>query len=243
MATSTPIILFPLYRWAGTTPEQFRDHYIKVHSAIGKRLGVIWYETFFNSHAARDWPVFGAPVPDAFTVMMFPSAADLANVRNTEVWQQEVLKDSIGFVSHAPVAEVERYTWIPEPASPPPADAPIVLFPIYRWAGTSVAAFREHYIHVHSEIGKRLPGVTWYESFLNKSATDDWPVFDAPQPDAFALMRFASRAAMTDLRNSAEWTEAAKDDIGFVSHAHVIQTERVTWLADPEVRSAYRVLC
>ena len=46
---------------------------------------------------------------------------------------------------------------------------------------------------------------------------------------------------MADLRNSAEWTEAAEDDIGFVSHAHVIQTERVTWLADPEVRSAYHV--
>ncbi|MEQ1882838.1 MAG: EthD domain-containing protein [Burkholderiales bacterium] len=239
MDTGKPIILFPLYRWAGTTPEHFREHYVKVHSAIGKRMGVLWYETFFNSNPAREWPVFGAPTPDAFTVMMFPSAAALANVRNTPVWQEEVLKDCIGFVSHAPVAEVDRYTWIPEPATPSAANAPVVFFPIYRWAGSSVAAFREHYIKVHSKIGKRLPGVIWYESFLNKHATDVWPVFDAPQPDAFALMKFASQDAMADLRNSAEWSEAAEDDIGFVSHAHVIQTERVTWLADPVARSAF----
>lgn len=240
MDTDKPIILFPLYRWAGTTPEHFREHYILVHSAIGKRMGVVWYETFFNSAPARDWPVFGAPVPDAFTVMMFPSAADLNNVRNTEIWQREVLTDCIGFVSHAPVAEVERYTWIPEPAATSAANAPIVFFPIYRWAGTSVAQFREHYVNVHSGIGKRLPGVIWYESFLNKQASDAWPVFDTPLPDAFALMKFSSPSAMADLRNSAEWLEAAEDDIGFVSHAHVIPTERVTWVADPVVRSAYR---
>lgn len=239
MDTATPIILFPLYRWAGTSPEQFREHYVQVHCEIGKRLGVLWYETFFNSKPARDWPVFGAPVPDAFTIMMFPSPAVLSNVRNTEVWQHEVLQDAIGFVSHAPVAEVERYTWIPEPAATYGADAPIVFFPIYRWAGTSVAQFREHYVKVHSKIGKRLPGVIWYESFLNQQSTDEWPVFDAPQPDAFALMKFATPDAMADLRNSAEWVEAAQDDIGFVSHAHVIQTERVTWLADPVARSAF----
>lgn len=240
MGTDRPMILFPLYRWAGTTPEHFREHYTKVHAAIGKRMGVLWYETFFNSVPARDWPVFGAPVPDAFTLMMFPSQEALANVRNTEVWQREVLQDCIGFVSHAPVAEVERFTWIPEPTAPLAASAPVVFFPIWRWAGTSPAQFREHYVKVHSEIGKRLPGVVWYESFLNKQATDAWPVFDAPQPDAYALMKFSSASAMAELRNSAEWLEAAKDDIGFVSHAHVIQTERVTWLADPDVRRAYR---
>ena len=64
-------------------------------------------------------------------------------------------------------------------------------------------------------------------------------MFDAPQPDAFALMKFASPDAMADSRNSAEWSEAAKDDIGFVSHAHVIHMERVTWLAEPVARSAF----
>ena len=48
MDTATPIILFPLYRWAGTSPEQLREHYVQVHAAIGKRLGVLWYETFLT---------------------------------------------------------------------------------------------------------------------------------------------------------------------------------------------------
>lgn len=103
----------------------------------------------------------------------------------------------------------------------------------------TISPCRSHASKVHSAIGKRL-GVHWYESFLNKQASDAWPEFDAPQPDGFALMKFSSASAMADLRNWAEWREAAEGDIGFVSHAHVIPTERVTWLADPVVRSAYR---
>ncbi len=32
-----PIFLFHLYRWDGTTPQQFRDHYLNHHFEIGKR--------------------------------------------------------------------------------------------------------------------------------------------------------------------------------------------------------------
>jgi hypothetical protein len=54
-------------------------------------------------------------------------------------------------------------------------------------------------------------------------------------------MRFPSQELLDKVRDTDVWQrEVLKDCIGFVSHAHVIPTERVTWLADPVVRSAYR---
>ena len=233
------LILFPLYRWAGTTPEQFRDHYINVHSELGKRLGVTWYETFMNVNPNREWPVFGDPLPDAFTIMMFPSAEVLAGMRESAVWQNEILPDTAGFVSHAPVAEVDRYSWIPEPARAGRADEPVGMFPVYRWPGTTFDEFRAHYIDVHSGIGKRIPGVNWYESFLNRNAHAEWPVFGAPVPDAYALMRFDSAEALENVKNTPEWDEGAEDDIGFCSHALVVATQRHTWVPYPSRRAEF----
>jgi len=239
MSAATPIILFPLYRWPGTSPAAFKEHYVKIHSEIGKRLGVVWYETFFNSAATPDWPVFGEPVADAITVMMFPSAEVLDNVRNTPIWLNEILPDCSGFVSHAPVYDVTRFTWIPENPKGGGGDGPLVVFPVYRWPGTTFDAFREHYIKVHSPIGMRIPGVTWYESFLNNNAHDEWPVFGAPVADAFALMRFESEAALANVADTPQWKEAELDDIGFASHALVVKSERITWVADPKTRQRY----
>jgi hypothetical protein len=54
-------------------------------------------------------------------------------------------------------------------------------------------------------------------------------------------MRFPSQELLDKVRDTDVWQrEVLKDCIGFVSHAYVIPTERVTWLADPVVRSAYR---
>jgi hypothetical protein len=115
------------------------------------------------------------------------------------------------------------------------AEQPLLAYTVFRWPGTTVEEFTEHYINVHAEIGKRLPGVVWYESFLNKKPHTEWPVIgSAPVPDAFVLMRLESQDALDTLPNSPEWEEAAKDDIGFCSHFEIFEVERHTWIPDPD---------
>jgi hypothetical protein len=117
---------------------------------------------------------------------------------------------------------------------------PLLAFTVFRWPGTSFEEFEEHYKKVHAQIGKRLPGVIWYESFMNKKAAGDWPVIGAsPTPDAFVIMKFESQEALDNLPNTAEWAEAAKDDIGFCSHFEIFEVDRYTWIPDPEQPSAF----
>lgn len=113
-------------------------------------------------------------------------------------------------------------------------DQPLLTFDVYRWPGTSSEEFREHYVNVHAKIGMRLPGVIWYESFLNRKPTEGWPVIgSAPVPDAFVIMKFESAQALANLQNTAEWAEAAEDDIGFCSHFQIYEVDRHTWIPEP----------
>lgn len=121
-----------------------------------------------------------------------------------------------------------------------PDSPPLLLFEVYRWAGTAPEEFAEHYRTVHAEIGTRLPGVVWYESFLNKAPTGDWPTIGSrPEPDAFVIMMFDSQESLENLPNTPEWDEAARDDIGFCSHFKSYAVDRFTWIPDPEKREAY----
>lgn len=121
-----------------------------------------------------------------------------------------------------------------------PDTPPLLLFEVYRWPGTSPEEFAEHYRTVHAQIGKRIPGVVWYESFLNKNPTRDWPVIGSePQPDAHVIMMFESQEAKDNVSNTPEWDEAAEDDIGFCSHFKIFEVDRYTWIPDPESRKAF----
>lgn len=119
-------------------------------------------------------------------------------------------------------------------------DQPLLLFEVYRWAGTSPQEFEDHYKNVHAKIGMRLPGVIWYESFVNKAPTGEWPMVGSrPVPDAYVVMKFESQEALDNLPNTPEWDEAAQDDIGFCSHFSFHPVDRYTWIPDPEERRAF----
>lgn len=108
---------------------------------------------------------------------------------------------------------------------------PVCLFGLYRWSGTTPEQFREHYLGHHApNIGKRMPGVAWYYTFLNKNPQTGQE--GAPRPDAFAVMCFESEQAMRDAPNSKEWAEAMQDNIGFVSHFDTYEVERVTLIGE-----------
>lgn len=108
---------------------------------------------------------------------------------------------------------------------------PVVLFGLYRWAGTTPEEFKDHYLKNHVGIGKRIPGVAWYYAYLNKDPLRDSN--GAPRPDAFAIMCFESDEAFANLPNTAEWGEALKDNVGFISHFDTYSVERVTLVPEP----------
>jgi EthD domain len=117
---------------------------------------------------------------------------------------------------------------------------PMLVMTIYRWPGTTFEEFMDHYKKVHAQLGKGLPGVIWYESFVNKNASANWPVIGAaPVPDAFVIMKFESREALDNLQNTAEWADAMKDDIGFTSHFQMFEVDRFTWIPDPDRPEAF----
>ncbi|ROZ99078.1 EthD domain-containing protein [Gordonia sp. OPL2] len=109
---------------------------------------------------------------------------------------------------------------------PPNDNQPVVLFGLYRWAGTTPEEFRAHYLDHHVGIGKRIPGVAWYYAFLNTDPQRDGN--SAPRPDAFAVMCFESADAFAQLSTTAEWAEAVADNVGFISHFDTYPVERVT---------------
>ncbi|PXY24696.1 EthD domain-containing protein [Prauserella muralis] len=111
-----------------------------------------------------------------------------------------------------------------------------LAFNIYRWAGTSPAEFRKHYIDVHAPLVRRVPGVVWYEAFLNKDVAAEWPITAAPSPDAVVVLKFASEQAKEQGMQSQAWSEAAADSAGFISHFDVFRPERLTWVPDASPR-------
>lgn len=230
------IMFWPLYRWAGTTPEYFETHYKDVHSQFGPQMGATWYECFFNKNPSRDWPFFGSPVPDAFTIEML-SATGMEAIEGTPLWQ-EILDDCVGWMSHSPAMETHRLTWIPEPRGEQAESGPTLVIPMYRWPATTHEEFLEHHRTVHAGLGQRLPGVTWYETLVNKAPQTERAVDVAPPPDATDIVMFESEAAMADVRSSPEWDEWMRDATSFLSRIEIFETERVTWLRDPEVQQA-----
>jgi hypothetical protein len=115
------------------------------------------------------------------------------------------------------------------------------MFEVYRWAGTTPEQFRKHYIEVHAQLGKKIPGIVWYETFLNEEPTADWQAQERPRPDAYVIMKLESEEVFADLRNAEEWRIAKEDDIGFASHSFSQRVERITWIADidPVVVNGY----
>ncbi|OUS92099.1 EthD domain-containing protein [Rhodococcus sp. NCIMB 12038] len=119
-------------------------------------------------------------------------------------------------------------------------DGPCLAFEVYRWAGTTSEEFRTHYKDVHAQIGKKIPGLVWYESFMNKDAQEGWPVIGgAPKPDAIVVMMFDSEESKQNVAQSAAWDEAAEDDIGFCSHFEIFEVERFTWIPESSLRQPY----
>lgn len=119
-------------------------------------------------------------------------------------------------------------------------NGPVMAFEVYRWAGTSVEEFQHHYKEVHARIGMRIPGLVWYESFMNKNSQDGWPVIGgAAKPDALVVMMFDSEESKAKIAESEAWLEAAEDDIGFCSHFEIFEVDRYTWIAEDTLREPY----
>ena len=119
-------------------------------------------------------------------------------------------------------------------------NGPVLAFEVYRWAGTSVEEFRTHYKDVHAKIGMRIPGLVWYESFMNKNSQEGWPVIGgAAKPDAIVVMMFDSEESKAKIAESEAWTEAAADDIGFCSHFEIFEVDRFTWIPESTLREPF----
>lgn len=111
-----PTLIFEVYRWSGTTPEDFERHYCEVHAKLGMKLpGVRWYESFLTTDPHRDWPIQeGRARPDAFVILQFESEQAIADLRGTQEWKDAKL-DDWGFVGNSVSHPVRRFTWIPDP--------------------------------------------------------------------------------------------------------------------------------
>ena len=110
---------------------------------------------------------------------------------------------------------------------------PTLVFEVYRWAGTTPEEFREHYLTVHGQLGRRIPGIIWYETFLNEQPTETWQAQERPRPDAYVIMTLESEDVLEHLRGTEAWRIAKDDDIGFASHSFSQRVQRVTWIPDP----------
>ena len=109
---------------------------------------------------------------------------------------------------------------------------PILLFEVYRWAGTTTEEFKKHYHEVHAQLGKKLEGIIWYETFFNENPTQTWQAQEAPRPDAFVIMQLESEDALDKQRTTENWRIAKEDDIGFASHSVCYRVTRVPWILD-----------
>lgn len=116
---------------------------------------------------------------------------------------------------------------------------PTLMFEVYRWAGTTPEQFREHYIEVHAQLGKKIPGIVWYETFLNEQPTGAWQAQERPRPDAYVIMKVESDEVLERMRTTNEWRIAKEDDIGFASHSFSTRVERLTWITDIDPVQAF----
>ncbi|WP_314034592.1 EthD family reductase [Dietzia sp. CH92] len=110
---------------------------------------------------------------------------------------------------------------------------PVYLFALYRWAGTSPEEFRDHYLSKHADIGKSIPGVAWWHTFLNDNPMTNWGIPEgAPKPDAFSIMAFESEEALRKAPESEGWAAANGDNTGFVQHIDVYEVSRVQLVSE-----------
>lgn len=229
-----PIFLFHLYRWDGTTPAQFREHYLNHHFHIGRRIpGAAWWWTFLNKNPKAGQE--GKPVPDAFSILAFESEEALAKAPESEAWA-EANADNEGFVAHVDHYQVERVTLVREgerdTGASDPAQQPIFLFGLYRWSGTTPEQYREKYLGDHVELGRAMPGSVWYYTFLNKNPKREQD--GMPVPDAFAVLAFESEEALAAAPQSDTWKAAMEDNVGFTGHFDTYSVERVVVIPEGE---------
>jgi hypothetical protein len=242
--TSDPVVFFvERYRWSGTTPEAFLHHQITAHADLVRALpGLCWYETFYPTEPDRDWPIqHGRGLPDCYDIIAFESEEAVAGLAGSAE-RQAVAADNRGFCANLDARRVRRYTWVPEPEAPAPyagerddgrGGFPTLVFESYRWAGTSPEECLQHYLDVHLPLGLKLPGIRWYEAFLDADPTRDWPVQGRRVPDFNVILQFESMEVVESLRGTQEWAEAKLDDLDFVGNTFGRTSVRYTWLPDP----------
>ncbi|MTD52475.1 EthD family reductase [Amycolatopsis pithecellobii] len=113
MSNDECYLLFAIYRWPGTSVEEFRNHLRETHGPLAKRFpGLAWYESFLTDNAQEGWPVTSAPAPDAFAIMKFDSEAAKQEAAKSPAWA-EADADLPGFIGHFNVFAVDRITWVP----------------------------------------------------------------------------------------------------------------------------------
>ncbi|MGW4131913.1 EthD family reductase [Amycolatopsis japonica] len=107
-------LLFAIYRWPGTSVEEFRDHLRETHGPLARKFpGLLWYESFLTDNAREGWPVTSAPSPDAFAIMKFESDAAKQEAEKSPAWAESDA-DLPGFISHFDAFKVERIIWVPD---------------------------------------------------------------------------------------------------------------------------------
>jgi uncharacterized protein (TIGR02118 family) len=89
-----------------------------------------------------------------------------------------------------------------------------VVYAIYPKEGLAPEDFRRHLTEEHSKIGRRLPGAKRYEQFVVRSAEGA----EGPEPGAFAVIQFDSKADFEVAAASPAMAEAGEDAPNFARH-------------------------
>lgn len=241
-----PVFFVERHRWSGSTPDEFWQHQVESHAPKMMALpGLRWYETFSPVEPDTEWPIqHGRGLPDCYDIIQFESEESVAQLQGSAELQV-VAEDNRGFVANIVSRRVRRYTWVPEPETPPAYavgavdEHPTLVFESYRWAGTTPEECLEHYLAVHLPLGLKLPGIRWYEAFLDVSPAREWPIQGRALPDFNVILQFESTEVVESLRGTREWVNAKLDDLHFVGNTFGRTSTRFAWLPDPEAPPAH----
>lgn len=100
-----------------------------------------------------------------------------------------------------------------------------LLYAVYAKEGMSSEAFRDHWVNVHGEIGKRLSHMASYTMYPVLSAEGEL----GPEVAGFAVVEFESEAEFQAAGGTEAMQEAIEDSPNFARHmaAYVVEGHRI----------------
>jgi EthD domain len=221
-----------LYRWHGTTKSQFREHYLDVHSVLGRQVpGLIWYSVCIPAAADE---ASGAPlIPDSYTFCAYESEAAYERAQKTAHYAASV-RDHEGFFGYAEMSVVDRHEIVPVDGLDP--NDYVQLTAMYRRPGATQQEFREHYEQTYANLVAGLPGLKWCTAYLVQEHGRD-ERSGPPAPDAFTLHSYASAEAFNHARATPEGVRARDEEDRFCAHMYECAVERLEFTQPPSPRA------